>query len=97
MPTVIMKDIWSDTTDDATGASAARLDKLARGYHDFLYLFQHMASKSMCEAVVESMGGMWNLCSSDNRHLSLEAAAQEAIICWSAPQPWHPEAIYGVR
>ena len=52
-----------------------------------------MATKTMCESVVEGMGGMWSLCSSDNRHLSLEAAAQEAMICWSAPQPWHPEAV----
>ena len=47
----------------------------------------------MCEAVVEGMGGVWNDCSGDKRHLSLEASAEEAIISWSAPQPWHPEAI----
>ena len=52
-----------------------------------------MASKTMCEAVVEGMGAMWDLCSSDNRHLSLQSAAEEALIAWSAPHPWHPEAV----
>ena len=27
-----------------------------------------------------------------SRHLSVQAAAQEAVICWSAPPPWHPVA-----
>ena len=58
--TVIMADIWSDS-------AAAKLAKLAADCHDFLYLFLHMASKSMCESVVESMGGMWDLCSSASR------------------------------
>ena len=46
----------------------------------------------MCEAVVEGMGSMWDLCASDNRHLCLKSAAEEALVAWSAPQPWHPEA-----
>ena len=27
-----------------------------------LYLWLHMACKSMCEAVVEGMGGVWDRC-----------------------------------
>ena len=38
------------------------------------------------------VGGVWSDCSGDKRHLSLEASAEEAMVCWSAPQPWHPEA-----
>jgi hypothetical protein len=26
---------------------------------NYLYLWTHMATKSMCEAVVEGMGGVW--------------------------------------
>ena len=68
-------------------------EQLSSGVGDFLYLYSHMASKTMCEAVVEGMGAMWDLCSSDNRHLSLQSAAEEALVAWSAPHPWHPEAV----
>ena len=46
----------------------------------------------MCEAVVEGMGSTWDKCATDGRHLSLETGMQEAVLAWSAPQPWHPEA-----
>ena len=29
---------------------------------NYLYLWTHMATKSMCEAVVEGMGGVWDRC-----------------------------------
>ena len=84
--TVIIADVWSDS-------AASRLACLAVGVGDFLYLLQHMATKTMCEAVIEGMGGMWSACSSDVRHLTMKAAAQEAVVCWSAPPPWHPAAV----
>ena len=59
---------------------------------DFLYLFQHCATKSLCEAVVEGMGGCWDRSSPANRHPSFESGVEEAVIAWSAPQPFHPEA-----
>jgi hypothetical protein len=59
---------------------------------DFLYLFQHCATKSMCEAVVEGMGGCWDKSSPDDRHPSFCSGIEEAVIAWSAPQPFHPEA-----
>ena len=77
--TVIMKDVFT----------------LARFYtdcHDYLYFYSHMATKTMCEAVVEGMGSTWDECATDGRHLSLEHGMQEAVLAWSAPQPWHPEA-----
>ena len=68
-------------------------ERFYAGCEDFLYVFQQMASKSMCEAVVEGMGSMWDACATDNRHLGLEAAAEEAVVAWSAPAPWHPDAV----
>ena len=60
----------------------------------FLYLFQHMASKSMCEAVIEGMGGEWDRCATaDARHPNFETGGEEATISWSAPQPYHPAAV----
>ena len=59
---------------------------------DILYLFLHMATKAMCEAVVEGMGGMWDRCSPDERHQSFETGALEAVIAWSAPPCYHPTA-----
>ena len=50
------------------------------------------ATKTMCEAVVEGMGGVWDRSASDRRHPSFQAGVQEAVIAWSAPQPWHREA-----
>ena len=44
-----------------------------------LYLFQHMALKSMCEAVIEGMGGMWDRCATDGRHPGFETGAEEAV------------------
>ena len=77
--TVIMKDVFTDV-------------RLYDRIDAFLYLFQHMALKSMCEAVIEGMGGMWDRCASDNRHPGFETGAEEAVVAWNAPQPYHPAA-----
>ena len=52
-----------------------------------------MATKSMCEAVIEGMGGMWDRCATDARHPEFATGAEEAVIAWSAPQPYHPAAV----
>ena len=59
---------------------------------DYLYLFKHCATKTICEAVVEGMGGCWDKCSPDDRHSNFESGIEEAVIAWSAPQPFHSEA-----
>lgn len=59
---------------------------------DYLYLFKHCATKTMCEAVVEGMGGTWDKSSPDDRHPSFTSGIEEAVIAWSAPQPFHAEA-----
>ena len=59
----------------------------------FLYLYQHMATKSMCEAVIEGVGGMWDRCATDGRHPDFGTGAEEAVIAWNAPQPYHPSAV----
>jgi hypothetical protein len=59
---------------------------------DYLYLFQHLATKTQCEAVVEGMGGVWDRSSASDRHPSFESGIQEAVVAWSAPQPFHAEA-----
>jgi len=58
---------------------------------NYLYLFQHCALKGVPEAVVEGMGCVWDSCAMPGRHLSFEAGAQEAVVCWNAPRPYHPE------
>ena len=57
-----------------------------------LYLFQHCATKTLCEAVVDRMGGCWDLSSPTSRHPSFESGIEETMIAWSAPQTFHPEA-----
>ena len=62
------------------------------GCDAYLTLFQHCALKAPPESVVESMGGMWDRCAADDRHPKFATGAEEAVIAWSAPQVWHPEA-----
>ena len=38
------------------------------------------------------MGGVWDLACDPRRHLGFEQSDREAVIAWSAPQPYHPEA-----
>ena len=77
--TVIMKDVFTNP-------------RFYVDCKDYLYLFQHCATKTMCEAVVEGMGGCWDRSSAADRHPSFETGIEEAVIAWSAPQPFHPEA-----
>jgi hypothetical protein len=83
---------WKGASGTVINADVFSKEQFFSGCEDFLYLYQHMATKSMCEVVVEGMGSTWDLCAKPNRHLSLKAAAEEAMICWSAPPPWHPSA-----
>ena len=50
------------------------------------------ALKSLNEAVVEGMGGVWDRSSPDARHCSFEHSAEEAVVAWNGPWPYHPEA-----
>jgi len=74
--TVVMQDVFSEL-------------KFYRSAPNYLYLFQHCALKGVPEAVVEGMGGVWDRCATPGRHLSFEAGAQEAVVHWNAPRPWH--------
>ena len=76
---VIMRDVFTS-------------ERFFSGCKDYLYLFQHCATKTMCEAVVESMGGTWDKSSPADRHPHFESGVEEAVIAWSAPQPYHAEA-----
>jgi len=72
--TVIMADVF-------------RYQKFYEVCPNFLYLYQHCALKSVPEAVVEGMGGVWDRCATPERHLTFEAGVKEAVICWNAPKP----------
>ena len=79
--TVVMRDVFT-------------LAKFYSRAPDYLFLFQHCALKRVPEAVVEGMGSVWDRCASPGRHLSFEAGAQEAVVCWNAPKSWTPECTY---
>ena len=79
--TIIMKDIWTQPKLIST-----------HGVEDFLYLWVQCATKTLNEAVVEGMGSVWAKAAPPERHVLLERSEKEAVIAWSAPQPWHPEA-----
>ena len=59
---------------------------------DYLYLYQQMATKTCCEAVVEGMGSVWDQCTDPVRHPRFEVGAKEAVIAWNAPAAYLPEA-----
>ena len=67
--TVIMKDVFTK-------------ERFSSDCPDFLYLFKHCATKSMCEAVVEGMGGCCDKSSPDDRHPSFESGDEQ----WVAPR-----------
>ena len=51
-----------------------------------------MATKTMCEAVVEGMGSVWDQCTDPHRHPHFEMGAKEAVIAWTAPAAYKAEA-----
>ena len=58
----------------------------------YLYLFQQIALKTMCEAVVEGMGGVWDAAADPRRHPEFKTGVAEAVVAWYAPWPYRPEA-----
>jgi len=46
----------------------------------------------MNEAVVEGMGSVWDASTEARRHQRFEVGVEEAVIAWTAPQPYHDEA-----
>ena len=60
----------------------------------YLYLWLHMACKSMCEAVVEGMGGVWDRC---DRQGNWVTATLEAVVAWNTPKPYHPAAVAFIK
>ena len=65
--------------------------KLYECCRDYLFLFQHCALKHVPEAIVEGMGSVWDRCATPGRHLSFEAGAREAMVCWNAPKVFSSE------
>ena len=75
--TVIMKDVFT-------------MERFYKDCHDYLYLFSHCGSKSMCEAVIEGCGSIWD--KGARHHPSFTVGTERGVIAWNAPRPWHPEA-----
>ena len=65
---------------------------VVQGCEDFLYIFQHCATKTSCEAVVEGMGSVWDASATDRRHVGFQSGVHDAVIAYSAPEPHLPEA-----
>ena len=84
---------WLGASGTVIMADVFTKPRFYMGCHRFLHLFAQCVMKTMNEAVVEGMGGMWDQAASSRRHLSFEHSVEEAVIAWSAPQPYHPEAI----
>ena len=77
---VIMKDVFT-------------MERFYAGNEDFIYLFEHMACKTMCEAVIEGMGGEWDRSAPDSRHPDFDTGSETAVVAWNAPHPYHPAAV----
>ena len=83
---------WTDASGTVIMKDVFTIKRFYDGCDAYLTLYQHCATKFPPESVVESMGGMWDRCASDERHPSFETGAEEAVVAWSAPHAWHPEA-----
>ena len=68
-------------------------DRFYTGCAEYLYLFQHLATNTCCEAVLESMGSVWDKAADPRRHPIFSASAQEGVIAWGSPQAFMPEAV----
>ena len=66
------------------------MERFYKGCEDYLYLYCHCAAKSMCEAVIEGCGSVWDR--QARHHPSFETGTERGVIAWSAPWPWHPAA-----
>ena len=62
------------------------------GCDQYLYLFQHCATKSMCEAVLEGMGSVWDEAAEEKRGSSFDYSQKEAMIAYNGPAAYTPEA-----
>lgn len=47
---------------------------------------------TICAFIVLGMGSVWDASSQPARHPYFETGVEEAVIAYSAPQPWHAEA-----
>ena len=89
---------WRDASGTEIMKDVFTSDRLYNGCAEFLYLFQHCATKTCCEAVLESMGSVWDKAADPRRHPVFSVSAQEGVIAWGAPQAYMPEAAaYCVR
>ena len=86
------KELWKNASGTVIMKSVFTMERFYRDCQDYLYLFQHCATKSMCEAVIEGMGSVWAKSASPERHPDFMNGSEEAVLAWSAPQPWHPHA-----
>lgn len=87
------RESWSGASGTVIMRSVFTMPRFYSGCHGYLHLFAHCALKTMNEAVVEGMGGVWDRAAEAGRHLSFEASVEEAVLAWSAPQPYHVEAV----
>ena len=81
---------WKGASGTVIMKSVFTMQRFYCDCQDYLYLFSHCASKSMCEAVIEGCGGVWDR--SARHHPSFDIGTERAVIAWSAPWPWHPAA-----
>ena len=42
---------------------------------------------------MEGMGGVWDRSADVRRNPDFATGVEEAVVAWSAPQPWHPAAM----
>ena len=84
--------LWVGASGTVIMQHVFTMPRFFQGVRDYLYLFVHCASKTMCEAVIEGVGSVWDQCASPVRHLGMEASQQECAIAYNGPPPYHPAA-----
>ena len=62
-----------------------------------LYLYQHCATKTQNEAVVEGMGGTWDRSATPARHPAMNSSVEEAVVSWNAPPAFLEAAVPFLR
>ena len=88
---------WANARDTVIAQDILTRQRFYEGIDEYLYLLQHCAAKSQCEAVLEGMGSQWDRSAEGGRHPTFTVSQQEAMISYNAPPAYLPEAKPFVR
>ena len=76
---------WKDASGTVIKVDVFTNPRFYVGCEDYLYLWQHCATKTMCEAVVEGMGSRWDkVARAERGAIDFSTGSEEESRCLSS-------------